>query len=111
MRAQLAWLASMSLTGCQFVPGSDASAIREAEQVVSAELRDPESAQFQSTKVSGDYVCGEVNGRNAFGGYAGFGRFVVTPAGKAILEPVGTNEDDALARQYFDVIWASCGSS
>jgi hypothetical protein len=48
--------------------------------VVSAGLRDPESARFRSVRFgageNSSLVCGEVNAKNGFGGYAGFTTFV-----------------------------------
>ena len=51
-----------------------------------SQLRDPDSAQFrnvyeiQGPSISGSdtitYVCGQINGRNAYGGYAGFTDFM-----------------------------------
>ena len=53
-----------------------------AKQQVSYTLKDPDSAQFRNVRgfafsgPGGGYVvCGEVNGRNSFGGYAGFQPF------------------------------------
>ena len=56
---------------------------------------------------SGEYVCGEVNGKNAYGAYAGFDRFVATPDGEVVMEPSDTAEQ-AEARGYFEVLWATC---
>lgn len=54
----------------------------QAEADVAAQLRDPSSAQFRAVEMirqpdGRSVVCGEVNGKNAYGGYAGFTRFVV----------------------------------
>lgn len=55
---------------------------------VRARLRDPDSAQFRNVKVTRDgVVCGEVNGKNAFGALAGFTPFVFTSQGLFILSP------------------------
>lgn len=43
---------------------------------VAAEMRDPASAQFRNIEQGTTTACGEVNGRNAYGGYAGFTEFV-----------------------------------
>lgn len=43
---------------------------------VKATMRDPDSAQFRDIKQTGpDSYCGWVNGKNGFGGYAGFELF------------------------------------
>jgi hypothetical protein len=54
-----------------------------AQQQVRAGLRDPGSAQFRNVRVIGQRpyeraVCGELNARNALGGYTGFQGFVAT---------------------------------
>ena len=45
-------------------------------------LKDPESAQFRNLRLSsgegGEALCGEVNAKNAFGGYVGFTPFAIT---------------------------------
>ena len=68
--------------------GGDPSAARKAEAraAVRARLKDPDSARFDLVRVHADGVCGTVNARNAFGGYAGPQRFVVTSAGRVFLE-------------------------
>lgn len=55
--------------------------ITSAKMAVEQKLRDPDSAQFRnvvvtSAGISPGTVCGEVNGRNAFGGMTGFQRFI-----------------------------------
>lgn len=47
-----------------------------AEQAVKRILNDPESAQFRDMRVYTLSVCGEVNAKNAMGGYVGFQRFI-----------------------------------
>lgn len=53
-----------------------------AEQAITSRLRDPTSAQFRevtgySLPDGSRIICGEVNARNGFGGYAGFSPFYV----------------------------------
>lgn len=62
------------LAGCNSVE-------RDAEKRVASELRDPSSAQFRNVRVvdqvdGSQAVCGEVNAKNAYGGYVGFEPFV-----------------------------------
>lgn len=55
--------------------------IRAAKTAVERDLRDPMSAQYRDIRVvpgQVDIVCGEVNAKNAYGGYVGFRRFVAT---------------------------------
>lgn len=41
------------------------------------QLRDPDSVQFRAEKLtSAGWLCGELNGKNAYGAYTGFKRFV-----------------------------------
>lgn len=39
-------------------------------------LKDPASAQFRNLKRGKEVLCGEVNGKNSYGGYVGFKRFI-----------------------------------
>lgn len=54
--------------------------ISKAEDVVKSQLKDPNSAIFQNTRVidygSGKIVCGLVNSKNSYGGYVGSTPFV-----------------------------------
>jgi hypothetical protein len=72
------------LTGCK--PGED-KAIQLAKNEMSASMKDPDSAKFRYMRfikenekndgsISGT-VCGQVNGKNGFGAYAGFTPFIV----------------------------------
>jgi hypothetical protein len=58
----------------------DAQEIGQAEYAVRQTLRDPSSARFENVAVvrnAGSVaVCGAVNARNGFGGYAGAARFM-----------------------------------
>lgn len=55
-------------------------AIVAAEDSVRKMLKDPESAKFTDThKAHTGAVCGLVNAKNSYGGYAGASRFIVTP--------------------------------
>ena len=64
---------------------TDGQIIREAENRLKEHLTDPESARFKDVKlvVTNDpyaefkTVCGLVNAKNSFGGYAGLRRFLV----------------------------------
>jgi len=49
-----------------------AALIATAQDAVANELRDPDSAKFRNVMVGPRYntVCGQVSGKNAFGGYA-----------------------------------------
>lgn len=47
----------------------------EGREYIANLLRDPASAQFRKVQVQGECVDGEINGKNAFGGYSGFSEF------------------------------------
>lgn len=72
-------LAVLGLSGCDRIPGTDASRIRVAHQLVGQTLQDPYSAKY-SEDVAGHStkaVCGFVNARNAYGAYVGPAAFIV----------------------------------
>ena len=55
--------------------------ITRAREAITQRLRDPESARFRNLYFHASQpglmvTCGEVNGRNGFGGYVGFKRFI-----------------------------------
>src|SRR5690554_4750296 len=71
--------ASLVLSGC--TEGIvEYNSAREAKKAVSEGMRDPRSAEFRNIRHSDHQgnrvVCGEVNGRNAFGAMAGFEQFM-----------------------------------
>ncbi|MND45337.1 hypothetical protein D3C80_361940 [compost metagenome] len=55
--------------------------VTEAQTKLTSELIDPASAQFANLRIANvdgrDILCGDVNGRNRFGGYVGFTAFTV----------------------------------
>jgi len=63
--------------------GYRAYLVSELRQHVLVHLADPDAAQFRNTRLVGDWnprgmvMCGEVNARNALGGYAGHRKYVV----------------------------------
>jgi hypothetical protein len=63
-------LAALALAACE--PGIDV----KAKRVVSSKLKDPDSAKFRDLRSA---ICGEVNGRNGYGAYAGYHPFVFFP--------------------------------
>lgn len=46
------------------------------KSAVAAALRDPSSAEFRNLRTGSRASCGEVNGKNSLGAYAGFKPFV-----------------------------------
>ena len=69
---------------------------RLARELVTANLKDPDSAKFRNQKG----VCGEVNAKNSFGGYAGFVRFIAGGKDLVIME-----NNPALAPGAFKESW------
>lgn len=71
------------------IPGTERFAIRRAKTVIANGLIDPASAQFRNIVFSVDrrstikarWVCGEINGKNRMGAYAGFTPFYVSEDG------------------------------
>lgn len=62
--------------------------MEELKEKVTALLKDPSSAQFQNLRLtSAGALCGEVNARNAFGGYVGFRGFVASEEKTFIDDP------------------------
>jgi hypothetical protein len=113
--------AAIFTTGCAGVdhvgpevPVPPAAAQAVARDVAN-QMKDPNSAQFRNwhafTSDKGLIVCGEVNGRNGFGGYVGFTHFVAhaSPDGHlltptAIVPQSGGGPDamiDSVWRQYY----------
>ena len=76
---RLAVVVALLVGGCHLLPGTEAADIEQAKAKAARDLRDPESAQFRDVATSDDgtWVCGEINGKNAYGAYAGYQRFVV----------------------------------
>lgn len=76
-------------------------AIRHAQDAVREKLQDPRNAQFKDVAYfqsdSLDVVCGQVNAKNTYGGYAGFREFLVLD--KVALLRVGFNQ------KIFDEAW------
>lgn len=56
------------------------AAVAKGKSAVANMLKDPGSAQFRNVRLvpygQGSVICGEVNGKNSYGGYVGFKAFV-----------------------------------
>ena len=113
-----------TLSGCQYIPGTAAHEKQQAQTFIAANLNDPSSAQFRNLDVhtaNGDkgpfrVVCGQVNGKNGFGAYAGFRRFFyeVKPEG-GMIDPATRLTDADVDRESricgYDVKLDSCPSA
>jgi hypothetical protein len=86
--------------------GDKALIIEVAKKHLTYNFKDPGSAQYRNVVVTDQKnVCGEVNGKNAYGAYVGFRRFyVIGPAfGQAIAE---TEPRDKIEREMvFDKMY------
>lgn len=69
---------------------------RLAKEFLIPHLKDPESAQLRNQKG----LCGEVNAKNSFGGYAGFKRFIAGGENLVFLE-----DDKRLEAGAFQAAW------
>jgi len=71
---------------------SSATIFEKTQQVVQSSLKDPSSAQFRNVRLvawrSWQVVCGEVNAKNSYGGYAGFTKFVGSPSATTIEQTI-----------------------
>ena len=67
-------------------------------------MRDPSSMQTRNLRVppGSAYLCGEVNGRNAFGGMTGYQRFIV---GAAAAMPAVIEGDGSMPPGEFQRAW------
>lgn len=85
---KIAVLGFLSLTACQYIPGTDEHKMKEAEIIAAKDLIDPSSAQFRDLEVNNDTVCGEINAKNRMGAYVGFKRFFARIESKyAMIDP------------------------
>jgi hypothetical protein len=91
MRKSCIILAALALAACNPV------AELQAKRAVAARMKDPDSAKFRNVRSVGDAICGDVNGRNGFGAYAGFVPFVFFPADGAVF--VASDQMPASDRQ------------
>lgn len=112
MRLGALLLLALSVGGC-------GGPVSDAKRAAAALLKDPASAQFREVRQGGPLVCGEINGRNTYGAYSGFTRFVYDGRG-AQIEPVNGRLGDpsidqitaveartAFLRKYGDCLTAS----
>lgn len=97
---------------------AEQAAVVEAQQVaklkekIANTLRDPMSAQFRNLQVtaSKSALCGEINAKNAFGGYVGFRRFVASDDESAIEgERKADRTDDLMSRISYKLAASKVG--
>lgn len=93
-----------------FIPNTDPHFRKVAQMNAASLLIDPSSAQFRNLKfglaaygsAKGKRIlCGEINGRNGNGAYAGFSRFAAAFAeGFAVIEPAWERTPEEARRVY-----------
>lgn len=83
----------------EFKPVQDIDKAQTAVISLKRVMKDPSSAITRDVRVAPLAVCGWVNGKNSFGAYGGFERFVVI-GDLATIE--GSHQDDV---QSFDEYW------
>jgi hypothetical protein len=102
---------AVALTGCG-KSWSDGTEVRveRAKKVVAEAMRDPESTKFRDVVAyTKNGVCGEVNAKNAYGGYVGYKKFIVTTNGTIWVEPTGLEKDaDREAKDFADIYKVQC---
>lgn len=100
--------AVLSVTFSASAEDEDGQTIAVAKEAVAAKMKDGESVRFRKIHVVDKYwVCGEVNGKNSYGAYAGFSRFHVSVYPGDTAENVSvTIEEDQPTR---DFITRTCG--
>lgn len=93
---------------------SDKQIIDDAKGMVSASLKDPDSATFKNVKVyrvknkntcdvNVSAVCGAVNAKNSYGGYVGYSNFAVVLLGEKPMIAVENSE-----RSFYPMLKAFC---
>jgi len=84
-------VAACALGGCDMLDPD----ISQAKRAVLHDLKDPDSAKFRDVRncPTGFYETGEVNSKNAYGGYAGFQRFYANSAGAHFIDNDTSTED------------------
>lgn len=70
--------------------GNEIEAIELGKKAVLHVLKDPDSAKFRDVRLKayfdGAVVCGQVNAKNSYGGYAGFKSFVAGIKGATLRD-------------------------
>lgn len=114
MAASEANAKSYAEAGASFLAsgGTEETLIAKAKKSLTAQLKDPDSANFRNVAVrevsSGVVVCGELNAKNSYGGYTGFTRFVAGPNGGDLRDEKHKN-DPAIYYSINYGIYVSCG--
>ncbi|WP_278369843.1 hypothetical protein [Vreelandella titanicae] len=95
--------AGITIIIAALLAGCESGDVKIAKEAVANQLRDPESAQFRNISETANNlgmatVCGEVNGKNSYGGYVGYQRFVSQADGDNVYLENAWNT--------FDSVWS-----
>ena len=70
------------------LPTYSATLEERAQLEVATKMKDPSSVQFKDLKeFDNTAICGQVNGKNSYGGYVGFKPFILTPKSGGLILP------------------------
>jgi hypothetical protein len=67
-------------------------------------FKDPQSMQYRNQHSNGYYLCGEVNAKNAMGGYVGFEKFISYEDGFAVRGST-TNKFTSKSDSTDELVW------
>ena len=84
------WMVEQSILNSSEI--SDKKTLRWIKEGVSENMKDPTSVMIKNVRLMngprGKFYCGEVNGKNSYGGYAGYTYFRSLTVGlKGVVEP------------------------
>ncbi|MRW82934.1 hypothetical protein GJ698_02365 [Pseudoduganella sp. FT26W] len=97
--AAVAMLATLAAGIAAYANYDEWFILPKARKLVADKLNDPLSAQFRNDRlIAENWHCGEVNGKNAMGGYVGFRRFISGRINKEVyLERTGMVGEETTA--------------
>lgn len=102
----IALLLMASVTTGSLVPRpAEQAGIERAQAMIAEKMKDPEAARFRNVEFNPEtgVACGQVNMKNAFGGYVGYQDFIVK--GDFALT---RGEAAASLQPLFDEGWRQC---
>lgn len=101
MRSELVKVRGASAGKVDYSATEDDAFVRAGIDKLKRMLKDPDSVQFRELFIADkamQTLCGEVNGRNSYGGYVGYRRFYYT--GRPALDEIETPGDSVFASMY-----------
>ena len=73
----------------------------KVKALVGDQLKDPWSAHYRNVRLSGEFICGEVNAKGGSGGYTGFTPFLIRAGQKKALVISQSDLDDDAAGEFY----------